>query len=142
MQLNRPRSEIVVAMTIAEVFLLLVFMVWYVSVSGESGPGQVSIVRAERDRLKRENEALRNERDKLRAQAEQFQAVLKFWESRFGMFPPRNDGEVQTFVHELGRGKPKCQDQNVIAQGSVIQGAVSILVLTEPVDLANVEPTD
>lgn len=130
MQSNRPRSDLVVSMTIAEMFLLLVFMVWYVSTSENNSPGQIGVLQAENARLKQENDSLERAFRRLKAEKDEFEKALKFWQTRFGIYPPATEVELQNAMREMGRGKPKCQDQNLVVKARVVDDVISAEILS------------
>jgi hypothetical protein len=117
-------------MTLAETFLLLVFMLWY-SIRPKldtQPPTSIEVLQAENQRLKQENERLQSDINDLNRR-------LAFWQKRFDQPIPGSEEEVRTFLHEAGRGKPKCQDQNVLIEASVIDGTTTLKVLADSTGL-------
>src|SRR5438128_1166411 len=114
------RGELIISMTLAETFLLLVFMVWY-SVRPKFDPhppNRIEILQAENERLKQANEHLRLELDDINRR-------LAFWRQRFDLPVPGSEEELKKVLYEAGRGKPRCQDANVLVNVSVINGTTT-----------------
>lgn len=123
---TRNRRELVISMTLAETFLLLVFMIWYSNQPPRdpSGPSAIDALREENERLHKENRDLRTKLDDLDRR-------LAFWQRRFDMPVPGSEAELKKFLYEAGRDKPKCQDDNTIVDVSVLNGATTLKVLAD-----------
>jgi hypothetical protein len=142
MTFPRPRSELVVSMTLAEMFLLFVFLIWYTSAK-DNPAGTVGAMQAENERLKKENERLKNTNGQLQAKLDDVAKSLEFWRTRFGQYPPTSERDLATFIQELGRGKPKCQEkQNVLIEAQVVHGQLAIRLVAESPDLYRVAGED
>jgi hypothetical protein len=114
-------------MTIAEVFLLLMFVVWLSSViQSEPGGGDpnvtIAMLREEIVDLRTENTALRTERNDVKSEVEALKIMVTQWQTRY---------ETAT------RGAPKCVPDNVLVDLSVINGTVSGRLATRDQDVAN-----
>jgi hypothetical protein len=142
--LPRRGSELVISMTIAEMFLLLVFMVWYSSIKDPApGPrGGFDACQEENKRLERENVKLKVRNTSLAAELDDVQQSLKYWQAHFGQYPPRTDSELAKFRQELGRGKPKCQEDNLLVEVRIVRGDVAIELLRESPELQRVAGTN
>ncbi len=138
----RRSSDLVISMTIAEVFLLLVFVVWYSSTKETSAAGTVGAVQEENKRLRNENAKLQEQNRVLTSELEESRKLLEFWRTRFGQFPPRNEKEVAEFLQDLGRGKPKCQEQNVLIEASVVRGEFGLQLLVDSPELQRLAGAD
>ncbi|HKC79750.1 MAG TPA: cell division protein ZapB [Gemmatimonadaceae bacterium] len=113
-------------MTIAEVFLLLMFVVWLGNVI-ESTPGEgdpnitIAMLRERIGELERKNAALVAERTQLMAEIEALKIMAANWQRKY---------ETAT------RGAPKCvPDSNVLANFSVVDGVVTGVVSTTDDDV-------
>lgn len=130
MPFSKPeRTDLVINMTLAEVFLLLLFVVWYAQ-PPELGD-QVPVLEAELARLKRENQILANDLRDARNEISDLKQRLDWWRREF---PTIVDLELKTppgvASKEAGRGFRRCQDDNVLIHASVIRGQVSIVWVT------------
>jgi len=50
---------------------------------------------------------------------------------------PGSEEEFKKVIFEAGRGRPKCQDDNVLAEASVLNGVTTIRVLADAPALRN-----
>jgi hypothetical protein len=124
-------------MTLAETFLLLIFMLWFAiqPAKPEDVDPQVTALRLKIDELQEENRKLRDD-----LSAANYRLTL--WEKRFGMPLPASDNEWdeatrkirEKFRIEAGRGKPRCGDENRLAQVSERNGGTEIKFLLAPPD--------
>jgi hypothetical protein len=124
------RTDLVISMTLAEIFLLLLFVVWY----SLTNPAVARPFPDPWERIK----ALEAERDKLaadlaRAQksADELQRLTDFWQQNFGMDIPGTKEAVKEFVAEAGRGYPKCQDNNLLVRVSVLNGDETMVLTAD-----------
>jgi hypothetical protein len=113
-------------MTLAETFLLLVFMLWYAyrPRPAPQPPTRVEI-------LQQENDNLKTELRRVKAELAELERRLEWWRSRFDQPVPGSDEELKQFLFEAGRGKPKCQDDNVLVHVAVLNGATRLRVLAD-----------
>jgi hypothetical protein len=112
-------------MTLAETFLLLVFMFWYsIQPKIQEPPSPVETVMAENEKLKKRLAALEQQRADLDRR-------LEWWRTRFNQPVPGSEGELKRILFEAGRGKPKCQDDNLLLEVRLINGSTSVKVLSE-----------
>jgi hypothetical protein len=122
----RGRGDLVISMTLAETFLLLVFMLWY-SIRPrvvQPPPKRVEVVMAE-------NEQLKQEMASLKEKLAEIDRRLEWWRMRFNQDVPGSEEEVKQILFEAGRGKPRCQDDNVLVEIRLIKGAASLQVLAD-----------
>ena len=122
----RTRGELVISMTLAETFLLLVFMLWY-SIRPTKPPVPPQKVEV----LVKENEDLKKRNSTLETQLADIQQRLEWWRKRFDQPVPGSEEELKKLLFEAGRGKPKCQDDNVLLDISLINGTAAIKVLAD-----------
>src|SRR4051812_8891550 len=116
--MGRERNRAtVVAMTIAEVFLLLTFVVWLGTViqsdGGNTSPDiTIAMLREEIAELKHENASLKSERDSLKAEIAALKIMVQQWENKY---------------NAATRGAPKCVEDNVLIDASAINGSMSVI---------------
>lgn len=127
----RGRGDLVISMTLAETFLLLLFMVWYSSRPSMQTQDPCNILEAEIQRLNAKIQNLENEKTSLQLALDDLNRRLEFWRKTFGRLPPGSPEEFREFTVDLGRGKPKCQVENVLVEVFVVNGATSMKVLAE-----------
>ncbi len=130
------RTDLVISMTLAETFLLLVFVVWYGvtphsrAKNDDTTPPEVQIAR-----LQARVAVLESENAKLKSNLEKAQTALDWWRTQFPQAIPwegtrMGPGEVKNVI--CGSGRPPCQrDDNVLVTGSVVNGGVSVKIMTE-----------
>jgi len=121
------RSDLVISMTLAEIFLLLLFVVWWgvVPHGVEPTPEHLQIVqlRSEIESLRRDLNTIGAERDKFKTKAEDLERQIEWFKANYGMPPPSSPEENRKFLLAVGRGKPPCQDDNnLLATASVVDG--------------------
>lgn len=130
------RTDLVISMTLAEIFLLLLFVVWYGHrpIIGSDEPARL---KGEADRLEKENQSLKNELRDAENKASDLKQRLDWWRR---VSPTITDLELNTPSEvargEIGRGFRRCQDHNVLIRASVIRGQQSIMWITDSPQLS------
>jgi hypothetical protein len=122
----RSKGELVISMTLAETFLLLVFMLWY-SIRPKipiAPPTRIEV-------LKKENQELAAKVEKLQHDLIETRSRLELWQKRFDQIVPGSDAELRKALLGGGRGKPKCQDDNLLLAASSIKGTTTVRVLAD-----------
>lgn len=132
------RTEMVISMTLAELFLMLLFVVWYgfTPVWDEAERARLADRLVE---LETEVTAARTQLADNKAQIADLTARLEWWRTRHpnearleGNTSPTTPGGGPG-----GRGHSKCDPStNVLAEASVQQGQVSLRLLSRPPDVA------
>jgi hypothetical protein len=124
------RTELIIGMTLAEMFLLILFVVWY-SQGPTRGPDWERIA-AERLLMIRQ---LSKEIQQQRAQVVELQKLRKFWLEALGVNPPASVGELETALRtpqgqalrqDLARGAPRCDQNNVLVEVSIRYGTIKL----------------
>lgn len=124
------RTDLAINMTLAETFLLLMFVVWY---------GHTAILRQDPvarmkerlDRLEKENERLTKELKRANNQITDLTSRLELWRQLTGFESPPTPEGFTEWRKEACRSHPKCEQNNVLVHASVIRGQVSMVWLTE-----------
>jgi hypothetical protein len=129
------RTDLVISMTLAEIFLLLLFVVWWgvVPHGVEPTPEHLQIVqlRSEIEDLRRQICDITSQRDTFKTKADDLERQMEWFKANYGMPPPSSPGENRKFLLAVGRGKPPCQDDNnLLASASVIDGHPTIKIIT------------
>jgi hypothetical protein len=127
------RTDLIISMTLAEIFLLLLFVVWY---------GHTAIIRHDPEarikeqlaRLERENERLSRELKQANEQITDLKTRLDWWHKNFPAVVEGSSGEEAR--QAASRGHPKCQDNNILIHGSVCYGQVSMTWIAESAGLS------
>jgi hypothetical protein len=121
----------VISMTLAEIFLMLVFVVWY----GFTPEASENARLVDTVATLRRNLALTEAKlAKAQATVDQQRALLDWWRTRH---PREAEFEGKSAGELGGSGFPKCdRNGNVIAEASVLAGAVSVGILQRPAALA------
>jgi hypothetical protein len=146
--MNRPlarRGELVLSMTLAEIFLLLLIVGWYgMRLESEEGvvapPTPEAILQAE---LKKAQDALNHSEDARRAlerQVEENRKILDWLQDHYGGGPKITLQELQALVRahedrirtEARRGKPTCASSNVLLRVVADGGQTSLDLLETP----------
>jgi hypothetical protein len=125
------RTELIISMTLAETFLLLLFVIWSGAAEDHSTTPADMLIQ----QLKEENEALKKDKDSLEASLNDLTKRLEFLRTHFGELP-QSEKDLPRILQALGRGKPPCQEpDNMLAAASVIDGKVSLKILAACQDL-------
>jgi hypothetical protein len=131
------RSELVMGITLAEVFLLLVFVVWYGTVPTQAGPDPCQEDKKEIARLRDENARL----IKLSKDAalipfyqrilDSIRVELKISSSdwKINELPGLIKGAMIKAKEEGARGKPACSPQNVLVEIKTIDQHTTVRIL-------------
>jgi hypothetical protein len=123
----------VISMTLAELFLMLLFVVWY-GFTPLSGDADLARLRDRLAALETEVTAARKTLAENKSLIGDLTARLEWWRSRYPK-DVKDEGKSLT-GGEGGRGHSKCDlSNNVLAEASVQQGLVSLRVLARPSDL-------
>ena len=124
-------------MTLAETFLLLVFMIWY-----STRPRSAAHPPTRAELLEKENRDLKDRIVTLEYELKDIRERLEVWRKFFDLpmpgsnadvknLLPKSRDELKKLVSEAGRGKPKCQDDNVLLNVALINGITTIKVIAD-----------
>jgi hypothetical protein len=132
------KTDLVIGMTLAEIFLLILFVVWYRQGAGQGGDWQ-KIAEERQQQIAKLNSQLEEQN----TQIAELRKIRDFWEENFGVSPPASEPELsaallnskgQRFRQDMARGFPRCEDDNLLAEVSVQHGATEVRV-KEPVKM-------
>jgi hypothetical protein len=128
---TRTNTELVIGMTLAEIFLLLLIVGWYGAkleseTDGESPDprSEISALEKELEAAKREVQQLQVEVKQLRRTLNEYEAVLDWLGKHLAAATPLRDVSsvetaVKAFVANLNRGKPVCEADNILVDISL-----------------------
>jgi uncharacterized coiled-coil protein SlyX len=123
----------VISMTLAELFLMLLFVVWY-GFTPVSGDAELARLKDTVARLEQEVTAARKTLAENKKQIEDLTARLDWWRKRYPT-EAADEGKPPAAPGGLGdgkRGHGKCAPDNVLIEASVQQGNTSLRVLARP----------
>ncbi len=133
------RTELIISMTLAETFLLLLFVVWY-GLAKDVSPKPPSLLELKVKDLENKVHKLEGEIAEDKKKDEDLETRLKFWREHYNMDIPGTREQITIFVKqylaEQGRGHPRCQENNVLVQVAVIGGQTRMEFVTESAPLA------
>lgn len=138
---RRSRNDLVIAMTLAEVFLLLLIVGWYGSrLESESvGHGQerpVDVVEHELEDAKQKLHAVEQQLQNERGRNQQMQRILD-WLAKTVNFGkpidsiPAAEAAMERFKAEARRGKPSCEPTNVLIDVIADRESTAVTLLKE-----------
>jgi hypothetical protein len=130
------RSDVVLSMTLAETFLLLLFLVWLGDVArnpGSEPPTDPTILKSEVERLRSANEQLALEAQRMAAENRELSLTVEAFRKSLGIKTPINGPDdvpdaVARAREAARRGAPKCQSENLFARVSVVDGSTTLIV--------------
>jgi hypothetical protein len=129
------RTELVISMTLAETFLLLLFAVWY-GLAKDITARPPSLLELKVKDLEDKVRQLEGEIAAERRRNEDLREALKFWRGHYNIDIPKTQEEVKRFLADAGRGFPRCQENNVLVRATVSEGQMKLEVVGESPDLA------
>ena len=135
--MRRKHNDIVLSMTLAETFLLLLFLIWLGDVARTSSGGAAAdptIMRLENARLKAENERLAAESRRLAEELRKQQLIVEAFRKALGLPEPITSPEqvepaVKSAQEAARRGAPKCATTNVFARVAIRDGSTTVSVV-------------
>jgi hypothetical protein len=126
-------------MTLAETFLLLLFVVWY-SVVRSASDTSPDILKAVAEERQKKIELLQRQLAERDRRVAELETKISWWQKYFNSDPPQSLGDLVAMLRspqgravlaDVGRGYPGCEDDNILVHASVARGAVSVEVLSE-----------
>lgn len=117
-------------MTLAELFLLILFVVWYSRGSG-AGPNWKEIAKQRETQLKQKEDQIAD----LKRTLIRLEDANKWWQENFGVDIPRSQQELakvleskegEAFRQDMARGFARCTTDNLILQASVVNGSIEV----------------
>ncbi|SRR6266404_139085 len=124
------KADLIIGMTLAEMFLLILFVVWY---SQGAGAG------SEWERIAKERQAKVDELQKKvqlqQSKVEELERIRDWWRRNFGVDPPASIAELETALRtpqgqqvrqDMARGAPRCDQNNVLIEVSIQHGTAQV----------------
>jgi hypothetical protein len=128
------KTELVIGMTLAETFLLILFVVWYAQAKkGAVGQPNWQTIAEQREK---EANLLRAELARQKQVIQELEKALEYWRTNWGVSPPSSTEELRAalggsagkaLLQELRRGLPRCEENNVLVAITLRRGAVEML---------------
>jgi hypothetical protein len=134
------KSDLVSGMTVAEIFLLLVFIVWCGAVTLSKGSHDPDYWKTIAEQSQKKNEELKSQIELLTAEKEKRAKEVAFWQKVFGLSQPPTSLEELTsalrstpagreVLHEAGRGYPRCEEKNLLVSAALQKGDITMQVV-------------
>jgi hypothetical protein len=127
------KSDLVIGMTLAEIFLLILFVVWYSQGAGK-GPDWKDIA----EQRQKEIANLKAEVERQKQDVMKLKAIQKWWEDNYGVGDvPASNEQLRTaldtpqgkkFIEEMKRGFPRCEEDNVLVAVFERDGATEVRI--------------
>jgi hypothetical protein len=149
------RTDLVISMTLAEIFLLILFVIWYGYSNVLGMPDENALLKEQLNRFQNENERISKELKQAQNEIADLQRRLDIWRNLTGFDDPPSSTKFQEWVKEACRSNPKCEENNVLVHATVIRGQISMKLLTQsprlsewfsnngyPLPIVNVNITD
>jgi hypothetical protein len=127
------KTELVIGMTLAETFLLILFVVWYAQ--AKKGAVEQPDWQTIAQQRKQEADLLRAELARLKQGMQDLKKALEYWRTNWGSTPPTSTEELRAalgssagkaLLQELRRGLPRCEENNVLVAITLRRGAVEM----------------
>jgi hypothetical protein len=136
MRFTRPeRTSLIISMTLAETFLLLLFVVWYGYTSILGNLDSNARIKEQLERFIKENKQLKNEINQTQEQIAALKRRLDLWHRITGFDNPPSISELTEWRKEACRSHPKCSNDNVLIHAYVCKGKQWIVLETESPEL-------
>ncbi len=119
-------------MTLAETFLLILFVVWYSHGAG-AGPEWERIAKERQAQINALKSDLQGQKDKVL----ELERIRDWWRKNFGMNPPASIDELeaalrtvqgQTVRQDMARDLPRCDQNNTLVEVSITLGTTEVRV--------------
>ena len=127
-------STTVVAMTIAEVFLLLMFVMWLGTViKGQAGKGQIdaAILQVRLDKTSKELADATKQIGELKSTVEALRIMLGANSVDPEELKRALEKKISDAVEGAKRGKPKCAEENVLVEARVLDGVSQLAIIAQ-----------
>lgn len=126
------KTDLIIGMTLAEVFLLVLFLVWYSQGPG-SGPDWRLVAEKHQARIGELEQELKAKKEEIR----RLQMARDWWRKNFGMDPPASEVELIDALgtekggeirRDMARGFPRCDANNVLVEVAIQHGGTELRV--------------
>lgn len=115
----RRRNDLIIGMTLAEIFLLLLFVVWY-------GTKPRPLIVPDTAVLKDENQKLSSELARNAIEMAELRQQLEQWHRLTGFKNPPSPEALDDWRGGAGRSYGRCEENNVLVKVSVVEGSMSL----------------
>jgi hypothetical protein len=124
-------------MTLAEIFLLILFVIWHGYSNILGNPDENALLKEQLNRLQNENAGISKELKQAQNEIADLQRRLDWWREWTGIEnPPSTPQEVKVLKEKLCRSNPKCEENNVLIQATVVKGQISMELLAQSLRLS------
>jgi len=131
------RTDLVISMTLAEIFLLLMFIMWFGYLSIPDSPAENAWLKEKLNRIQDENEELSKLLTQANNEISDLKKRLEFWRVLTGFETPPTQTAFTEWIKDASRGNPKCEENNVLIHVTVLESQISISLITESSRLSN-----
>jgi len=125
------RTDLVISMTLAEIFLLILFVIWYGYSTILGNPDENALLKEQLNRLQNENERFSKELRQAKDKIDDLQRRLDIWRNLTDFENPPSSAEFEEWKKEACRSNPKCEEDNVLVHAVVVKGKISMKLLTQ-----------
>lgn len=127
------RTDLVISMTLAEIFLLIMFIIWYGYSPILGMPDENALLKAQLNRLQNENDKFSKELKQAQNEIADLKKRLNWWRDWTGLDnPPSTPEETKVVMDKLCRSNPKCdENNNVLIHATVVKGQISMELLVQ-----------
>lgn len=126
------RTELVISMTLAEIFLLILFVIWYGYGMDRGKLDDYALLKAQLTRLQDENERISKELEQTQNEKADLQKRLDLWRKLTSFDNPPSSSEFEEWKKEICRSNPECEkNNNILVQASVVRGQISMKLLVQ-----------
>ena len=123
---RRERTDLVISMTLAEIFLLILFVIWY----AHGDPGEdCARIKEINKRLTQENSELKEEIKQAKDKIQDLEKRLETWRNLTGFDAPPSQSDYKRWIQDAGRGNPRCEDDNTLIHATVNNGKISMTIM-------------
>lgn len=126
------RTDLVISMTLAEIFLLILFVVWQGYSAILDKPDENALLKEQLNRFQNSNEKLSKELEQAQNEKADLQRRLDIWRKLTDLDNPPSSSEFEEWKKEICRSNPECEkNNNILVQASVVRGQISMKLLVQ-----------
>jgi hypothetical protein len=139
---SKPTSDFVIGMTLAEIFLLLLFLIWWAvaaeraATAGPDGTVSAAVLAEQVRNLKVVNQGLNKRIEDLQTDLE----AIRIMYGAASAKPTDVKRAVDERISNARRGAPKCVEANTLIEADVVDGAtiVRLVATADPTVLISI----